>query len=132
MEKYIAMLEDDKDDRYITQETLNELGIPLPVRFFNRSNELFSYLEQAERPALFLIDYNVTPDNGLQVLRKLKAHSYFNDIPVVILSDSDNPKDKKQCYAEGASSFIRKPVSHAATHNKIATFFKYWMEVAEV
>lgn len=132
MNKTVFMLEDDTDDRYITRETLEELNITVPVQFFNSSNALFETLAAGEIPSLILLDYNTVPENGIQVLKQLKAKPGYASIPVVILSDSDQPFFRDECYRFGASSYIKKPSSFEGTHQKIGTFFKYWMEVAEV
>ena len=132
MNRFVLMLEGDGDDRYITQQTLTELGIDIPIRFFSNSTALFDFLTSSARPALILIDYNSNPDNGLEVLKKLKSNANYNTIPVVILSDSDHPRYKNDCYKHGASSFIRKPDSIEATNKKIAAFFHYWFDVVEV
>ncbi len=132
MNRFVVMLEGDSDDRYITAQTLSELGINIPIKFFPNSADLFNFLTDAEKPSLILIDYNSSPDNGLEVLKKLKADVQFNDIPVVILSDSDHPKYRNECYRHGASSFIKKPDTIEATNRKIASFFNYWFNVVEV
>ena len=132
MSKLIAMLEDDSDDRYLTSEALQELNLDIHVHFFTSSDELFRYLFQQSRPSLILVDYNSTPENAKQVLQKLKADEGLCDIPVVILSDNDLDVYKNECYKLGAASFIKKPGNIKETKNKIATFFKYWLEVAEV
>ena len=126
------MLEGDGDDRYITQQTLSELGIDIPIKFLSNSIDFFQFLSASEKPALILVDYNSNPDNGLEVLKNLKSHPNYADIPVVILSDSDHPKYKNECYRYGASSFIKKPDTLEATNKKIASFFNYWFNVAEV
>jgi DNA-binding NarL/FixJ family response regulator len=79
-----------------------------------------------------LIDYNIAPENGVDVLRKLKRDGRFNSIPVVILSDNNLDKYSKAAYAAGASSFIKKPADMGGTRHKIETFFKYWFEVVEL
>jgi len=128
----VFMLEDDKDDRYLTNEMIGELGIEMELKYFSSSTALLDRLHSGERPSLILLDYNASPENGPDVLKKIKNDSSLNDIPVVILSDSDHPKFRKKCYALGASSYIRKPDSLAETKEKIGTFFRYWFEVAEV
>ena len=130
--KNIWIVEDDSDDRYLTEETLSDLGINVPLRFLSSSDELFNSLSAPEVPSLILVDYNIGPDNGLKVLKKLKEHSLYCKIPVVILSDNHLPRYKDECYQYGASSFIKKPDTMEETHQKIGTFFKYWLEVAEV
>lgn len=132
MEKYVLMLEDDSDDRSLVKETLSELNMDVTIKYFSSSTDLFKFLSSGEKPALILLDYNATPDNGIDVLKKLKSNKEFSQIPAVILSDNDMPHYRNECYANGASSFIKKPDTLEATHQKIGTFFKYWFEVAEV
>ena len=132
MNQFVLMLEGDSDDRYITQQTLFELGIATPIKFSRNSDDFFHSLQLSEKPSLILIDYNSTPENGLEVLKKLKSGSIYSDIPVVILSDSDLPKYKNECYKFGASSFIKKPDTVEATNKKIASFFNYWFNVVGV
>lgn len=131
MNRFVLMLEGDGDDRYITQQTISELGIDITLEFSSNSDEFFNFLSE-EKPALILIDYNSVPENGLEVLKNLKSNSNYNDIPVVILSDSNLPKYKNECYQHGASSFIKKPDTSEATNKKIASFFNYWFQVVEV
>ena len=126
------MLEEDSDDRYITQETLSSLDINIPIKFFSDSSDFFKFLYISEKPVLILVDYNSNPDNGVDVLKKLKSNPNFNDIPVVVLSDNNHPRYKNECYKQGASSFIKKPDNAEATNRKIAFFFNYWLNVVEV
>jgi CheY-like chemotaxis protein len=126
----IAMLEDDSDDRYLTSEVVNDLGFDLQIAFFSNSNELLAGLETA-RPDLILVDYNSTPQNGIEVLRILKANAHLAAIPLVILSDSKLAKYKTECYRAGANGFVIKPASLLETRKKIRSFFTYWTEVAE-
>src|SRR5689334_1980306 len=132
MTKYVLMLEEDSDDRYLTSETLKELGIEIPVQYLSESKDLFDFLSRADKPSVILIDFNTVPEDGLSILKKIKSDPAYNDIPVVILSDSDNPRYRNACYLNGASSYIKKPNTDSATREKIGTFFKYWFEVAEV
>jgi CheY-like chemotaxis protein len=132
MNRFVLMLEGDGDDRYITQQTVSELNIDISIKFLSDSTQFFTFLSGAEKPALILVDYNCTPDNGLDVLKKLKSDPKLCDIPVVILSDSDLPKYKNACYKYGASSFIKKPDTLEDTNKKIASFFSYWFDVVEV
>lgn len=132
MDRFIMMLDSDRDDRYITAEVLKQLDIQVPVHYYTGSIDFFQALELSEKPVLILLAYNSQPENGIEVLRKLKAKHAFADIPVVILAETDHPRYKEECYRLGASSFIRKPVTPAATTQKIADFFKYWLEVVEV
>jgi len=132
MRKLILMLEDDSDDRYVTESAITDLGLDVEIKFFLNSNQFLNALSTEDKASLLLIDYNSVPENGLEVLKKIKNLSVMNSVPVVILSDSNTEKYRNECYAYGVSSFIRKPRTVEDTAKKIETFFKYWLNVAEV
>lgn len=128
-QRYVLMVEDDADDRYITETTLQELGYDVPIRFLATARELIARLGQSPEPALILVDYN--PVSGSSILRQLKSHPDFNHIPVVVLSEVNSANHVRQCYQLGANTFIKKPDTAELTKKKIEIFFKYWFEVAE-
>ena len=132
MRKLILMLEDDSDDRYITQSAVSELGLNVELKFFSNSNQFLNFLSTTNTPSLLIVDYNSVPENGLEVLKKIKSTQTMTSVPVVILSDSNGEKYRNECYVYGASSFIKKPQTVEGTTNKIETFFKYWLNVVEV
>ena len=127
--RYVLMVEDDADDRYITESTIKELGYNIPVRFLSHGRELIAYLSNSHEPSLILLDYN--PVTGADTLRQLKTNPDFNHIPVVVLGEVASANHVRQCYQLGANSFIKKPDTADMTKNKIETFLKYWFEVAE-
>ena len=132
MQKYILMLEDDADDKMLTEETFGQLNLDVDLVFLSSSDALFSHLEHNSLPELILIDYNSTPEDGLSVLKKIKGDGRWSQLPVVILSDNNLPQYKNECYSAGANSFIRKPISLQLTQSKIETFFRYWFDVVEL
>ncbi|RYZ27101.1 MAG: response regulator, partial [Chitinophagaceae bacterium] len=115
---HIAMLEDDSDDRYLTEEVLAELDFNLQIIFFSSSIDLLAGINSL-LPDLILVDYNSTPQNGMEVLRILKANNNLSAVPVVILSDDKLAKYKADCYRLGANGFVIKPTSLAETKKKI-------------
>ena len=125
------MLEDDPDDRFITQSTLKELGLDIDISYIGSSTELFDRLQGPEKPNVIIIDFNSTPENALDVLRRLKADKDLKGIPTVVLGDMGSGRYVKDCYSLGASSCIQKPASSDLTNKKIKTFFEYWLHIAE-
>jgi CheY-like chemotaxis protein len=138
MEKpFILMLESDEDDQYITQSLFEENNIPVDLHFTNNSDDFLQYLKNCisrstPLPSLIIMAMNAVPLSAPEVLKKIKTDPEFNHIPVVILSETANKRITKECYALGASSFIIKPDSNAATKKKILNFLKYWFETVEL
>jgi CheY-like chemotaxis protein len=85
-EKYILMLENDSDDRYITQSTLNDLSISVPIRYEYYSPSLLKSL--SEPPALILLGYNTSPEDGLHVVSGFKNHPVYKKIPLVLIFEN--------------------------------------------
>jgi CheY-like chemotaxis protein len=127
---YILMLEDDPDDRFFTTSVVSEMEQPVPIRFLSNSADLFTTLRESE-PLVILIDFNLNPENGLDILKRLKSDPRFRHIPVVLLGDSTDPHFITTCYLNGANTYAVKPTTLEATRKKIGLFFQYWLEVAE-
>lgn len=126
------MLEDDSDDRYITESIIEELGFPVEIKFFSDSNQFLEFLSSANKALLILLDYNSSPDNAVKLLEKIKKDKTHRGTPVVILSDSSVPKYREECYTLGASSFVQKPSQMNKTKEVIKVFFNYWLTISDV
>lgn len=130
--KLVYMLEDDSDDRSITESTISELQLPINLHFFSNSSHFLSFLQAAPKASIILLDYNSHPDNGLQVLKNIKGYEVHKSTPVIILSDNSLPHYKDECYAHGASSFIQKPALTGRSKEMIEKFFSYWFNIVQV
>ncbi|HEY0751698.1 MAG TPA: response regulator [Chitinophagaceae bacterium] len=128
----ILMLEDDPDDRFITEHTIKELDLDIKITFVQNSKDLFDYLEQNPAPTLILMDYNSAPENAIQIIGKIKSENSYRSIPLIVLGESTSSKFVSECYSKGANSFIQKPSTLAGTREKIKSFFNYWLSTAEI
>lgn len=129
-EGYVLMLETDPDDRYFTQSAIQELQLPVQMRFEAFTPALLDLLK--EKPSLILLAYNTFPENGIAMLKEFKMHPQWAHIPVVILTEQMPADHINAYYRAGANSVIKKPVTVELTRDKIRTFFHYWLNVAEV
>ena len=133
----ILMLEDDKEDRYITESFFREQGYNIHLEFVTHGHEVIEYLdrcasEQLPYPDLILLDKNVPIGSGMDVLRQLKADDTYRMIPVVMISGTAFPKDVNESYRLGVSSYVLKPYSNEQTSRKISSFITYWFDTVEL
>lgn len=129
------MLEPDNDDQFLTQSVFADENIDIELEFFNYSNEMLESLSGAIResyPQMIIISLRSVPENGLEVLRRLKSHPDFREIPVVVLSEFATAGLVKQCYQMGANSFIQKPDNGEKAISRIRSFLNYWFNVVEL
>lgn len=129
---YVLMLENDNDDRYFTQSTLDELGLDISIYYSAYSNQLLDNLSGMDKPALILLAYNPHLHDGLEIIKKFKKHPGFAHIPLVILSEDIPARHVQEYYKSGANTVIKKPASVELTRQKVQAFFNYWLQVAEI
>jgi len=130
------MLDDDHDDRHITETVFAEKGYDVKLEFLDESDKVLTFLEDASidgtLPHLILLDLNMPRKNGFEVLKEIKSHFQFRQIPVVIISGTAYHEEVKECYLLGANSFVQKPLTDKLTQKKIETFVDYWFTVCEL
>jgi CheY-like chemotaxis protein len=99
------------DDRMLSQlicGIVREAGhIPIPA--FDAMQAMM-FAIRAPVPALIILDINMPGGTGLEALRKLKLSARTADIPVVVVSGSDDAGMPAQVKALGAAEYLPKPV----------------------
>lgn len=63
-------------------------------------------------PELVLLDISLPRMDGLQVLRRLRAERALHDLPVIMLTGSDNERHVHESQRLGAHTHIVKPMRH--------------------
>ena len=102
----IYCVEDDKSIREILIYTLESTGFQ--ARGFAEASEFFDALSQ-EKPELILLDIMLPDQDGIQILKKLKAGSEAKDIPVILATAKGSEIDKVQGLDLGADDYLVKP-----------------------
>ena len=129
---YVLMLENDTDDRYITQRTLAEMNLGVPVRYEYYSDRLVDAIDEKDVPGVILLAYNTSPEVGFGIIQQFRKHPAYRHIPVVVLIEELQPDLIRKYYLAGANTVIKKPSSVEQTNKKIKVFFDYWFDVAEL
>lgn len=106
-----------------------------PVEVARDGEEALAWLPRWEageaRPAVILLDLKLPRVDGLEVLRRLKAHEEFRRIPVVVLTTSAENQDVRSAYSIGANSYIVKPVDFDKFVDVAAQIELYWTVLNE-
>ena len=61
------------------------------------------------------------------MLERLRADRRTRLLPVVILTSSDEERDRLKSYEHGANSFVRKPLDFAEFAESVARLGVYWL-----
>jgi CheY-like chemotaxis protein len=107
--KKILLVDDDPDDQLIFEDALKEITGSVECLIANNGNDAISKLDNiVSLPSLFFIDLNMPSMDGFELLTHLKTETKFENIPIVILTTSNNPVDEKRCFGLGAAYFLSK------------------------
>ncbi|MFO1063609.1 MAG: response regulator [Pirellulales bacterium] len=115
----IMLVEDSLMDARITIEALRRCGIHHRLTLFRDGDEAINFLEQrgifarAPRPDVILLDLILPRTDGVELLKLLRASATFENIPVVVLTSSDDGGDRAACETLGVTTYIHKPFNEA-------------------
>ena len=132
----ILLVEDNPDDVELTRIAFAEAGIDRRLVVVRDGAEALDYLfargRYADRepdalPAIVLLDLNLPKRDGREVLQGIRADARTRDLPVVVLTTSDEPFDIEATYALGVNSYIRKPVDFEQFVAVVKQIGLYWL-----
>ena len=104
--RMIWCVEDDPSIREIEVYALHSTG--LEARGFADGAEFWEALEK-EQPELVILDVMLPGEDGVAILKRLRADERYRDIPVIMATDRSTEFDKVQSLDLGADDYITKP-----------------------
>jgi two-component system response regulator len=140
-ERTILVVEDNPDDEEFTLRALHRAKVTNEIVVARDGDEALDWLhgtgrhagrDPAATPAVVLLDLKLPKLDGIEVLRRMRAHDATRYTPVVILTSSSEEEDMLRSYASGANSYVRKPVDFGAFANAVANLGVYWMLLNEL
>ena len=126
--KPILLVEDDQVDAMTVRRALKELHVLNRLEHTENGEEALAYLhdETRERPCIILLDLNMPIMNGIELLQLIKREPVLRRIPVVILTTSEEQKDKVESFDLGVAGYMKKPVDYRQFVETIREIDAYW------
>jgi CheY-like chemotaxis protein len=131
----ILLVDDSPTDVRLTQEALQECNLINQLHVVDDGEEAVDFLRQrgryadARRPDLILLDLNLPKKDGREVLAEIKADDRLRQIPVVVLTTSNNEKDILQAYDLNCNCYITKPVDFERFLNIVKSIEHFWLAI---
>lgn len=125
----IIIIEDDKDDQEIFEESIKAIGIPNEIRFFNRAKQALNYLlNTEEQPFIILSDINMPEMNGLELKKQIQDDPYLctKGIPFVFISTNASKVSVRHAHALSVQGYFEKPVTMDGIKQMLRILFEYW------
>lgn len=130
----ILLVEDDEVDVMNVKRAFKKSNISNPLFIAGNGLEALAMLrsqgdQQPIVPSerrLVLLDLNMPKMNGLEFLQQLRADPELKPTPVIVLTTSDEDRDKVEAYNLNVAGYILKPVTFSKFAEVITTLNKYW------
>jgi two-component system, chemotaxis family, chemotaxis protein CheY len=107
----ILVVDDSPTMRRMIMASLRELN----VEFAQAGSGLEAIERLAVSPVdLVVLDLNMPDVHGLEVLRFVRSHDRFRELPVVVLTTRGDEESRRTALGEGATRYLTKPFQPTA------------------
>ena len=128
----ILLVEDDEVDVMNVQRSFKKNNISNPLFVAGNGIEALEMLRNGSVPnqnRLILLDINMPKMNGIEFLRALRADPALRASPVVVLTTSNDDKDRMESFQLNVAGYLLKPVTFSSFVELMLALNKYWMLV---
>lgn len=125
----ILLVEDDEVDVMNVRRAFDKNHITNPLFVASNGLEGLEKLRSGEVPQgrrIVLLDLNMPKMNGIEFLRELRSDPALAPTPVVVLTTSNNDRDKIDAFNLNVAGYLVKPVTFAEFSELMVTLNKYW------
>ena len=133
----IILVEDKPADVEMTLDALKEGNLANKVHVLRDGAAALSYIinnvdcrpgkADELHPKLILLDLKLPKVDGMEVLRRIRSDERTKSVPVVILTSSNEERDKIEGYKLGVNSYIVKPVDFDNFAKAVRDIGCYWV-----
>lgn len=136
MKKLTTILdaEDSQDDIELTLAALKESNFDNPIDIVHDGEEALDYLfyrkkyktREKKIPAVVLLDIKMPKLDGIEVLKQVRKHEDYKNLPVVMLTSSQMETDVIKSYELGVNGFVVKPIEFSEFVKAIKGIGYFW------
>ncbi len=118
----ILIAEDDDGHAELIKDNLFESGLRNPLVRFRDGQEALDFFfappagntlrREHGRAYMLLLDIRMPKVDGVAVLKRIKGAAELKNMPVIMLTTTDDPREIRTCYELGCNCYITKPVDY--------------------
>ena len=125
----ILLVEDDEVDVMNVRRAFERNRIINPLYVAQDGLEGLQMLRTGAVPGdrrIVLLDLNMPRMNGIEFLRELRADPKLHLTPVIVLTTSNDDRDRIEAYNLNVAGYLLKPVTFVNFVELMAALNKYW------
>ncbi len=134
----VLLIEDNEDDIELTMESLRDSKVRMDISVVRDGLTALKYLRKEGkfvdriRPDLILLDLNLPLMDGREVLKEIRNDPKITEIPVVILTTSEDEGDILKAYKLHANCYITKPVDFVQFTEIVRQIEGFWLQLVKL
>jgi CheY-like chemotaxis protein len=133
----VLLVEDNSGDAELTMMAFERQGLSKQVAHVRDGVEALDYLARRGRfaqrgpgnPAVVFLDLKMPMFDGFMVLRQIRSTPETSALPVVVLTSSNEPVDRRRAYEMGANAYMCKPVDFVDFMETMRCACQFWLKV---
>ena len=134
--KTVLYAEDDENDVFFMERAFKIAKVEHPLRIVSDGRQAIAYLSGAEPyadsskhplPGLVLLDLNMPVKGGLDVLQWIRSQPFLSELPVVVLTSSNQESDVHRAGILGANGYLIKPGEPDELVRMVKQLHQYWL-----
>ena len=123
-------MEDDPNHRWVMRRILdNAFGDEVAVEEAETGERALERATRKPEIDLMLLDLHLPGIDGIEVLKRVRAHPQTRGLPVVVLTSSQEREDIQTAYQFGANSFVSKSETPELMFQRLRMLPVYWLEL---
>ena len=125
----ILLVDDDVVDVMNVKRAFKKANIANPIFVAGNGVEALEVLRGDTFPTgrrIVLLDINMPKMNGIEFLREIRKDPELNLLSVVVLTTSNEDRDRIEAYQLNVAGYLLKPVTFVDFVEVMATLNKYW------
>ena len=125
----ILLVEDDEVDVLNVRRAFQKNNIANPLFVASNGVEALEQLRGNMIPRerrIVLLDLNMPKMNGIEFLRELRQDANLKLTPVVVLTTSNDERDRIEAYNLNVAGYLLKPVTFSNFCEVMTALNKYW------
>jgi CheY-like chemotaxis protein len=125
----ILLVDDDEVDVMTVKRAFAKANITNPIFVATNGIEALELLRSTRLPAarrVVLLDLNMPKMNGIELLRELRKDPALAPTTVVVLTTSNEDRDRVEAYRLNVAGYLLKPVTFQTFAEVMAALNKYW------
>lgn len=121
LKKQVLVIDDNNSIRHLLGSILSK---DYDVVTLNDGMEAMAWLMQGNLPHAILLDINMPRLDGIGFLQNIRNSGFFRELPVIVITASDDDDMVTRCKFLGVKNFLTKPFNPLKLREQLKEIFE--------